>query len=82
MNTNFNNDPNLNNTQNQTPNNMPNQSDEPIVNQNETNEQTQYQTPYHASNDTQTMVDTIHLKRTHKVIQHMSSGRHSKTLLM
>lgn len=53
MNTNFNNDPNLNNTQNQTPNNIPNQSDEPIVNQNEANEQTQYQTPYRASNDTQ-----------------------------
>ena len=39
MNTNFNNDPNLNNDVNNTPN--------------EANEQTQYQTPYHASNDTQ-----------------------------
>ena len=45
MNTNFNNDPNLDNTSNQT--------DEPITNENQANQQTQYQTPYHASNENQ-----------------------------
>ena len=49
MNTNFNNDPNLNNDVN----NTPNQSDEPIKNENEASQQTQYQTPYHASNENQ-----------------------------
>ena len=45
MNTNFNNDPNLDNTSNQT--------DEPIANENQANQQTQYQTPYHSSNENQ-----------------------------
>lgn len=49
MNTNFNNNNNLNNDVN----NTPNQSDEPIKNENEGSQQTQYQTPYHASNENQ-----------------------------
>lgn len=49
MNTNFNNNNNLNNDVN----NTPNQSDEPIKNENEASQQTQYQTPYHASNENQ-----------------------------